>query len=289
VYGVASALLFAGLLGTASIFSRRGMEQASFFALLIISLVVAAPTFLAITMLTTGFANAPVDGLVYGALGAVTGSVLGRSLYFVGINYLGPGKSLSISATSPLYAALLAWLVLGESITTFVVVGTVAIVAGIATLSRDVRTQTDDEDYSLWVALFPLVGAVFAAASVIFRKMALSAGLVPIEAATVNFTVGLVVVAPFLGTRARGALRGIDRGALRNFVIASSLMALAFVFYFFGLRMTNASVFFPLIQTQPLMAVLLSAIFLGELEVITRWTALGSVIIVAGATLVVLG
>jgi drug/metabolite transporter (DMT)-like permease len=289
VYGIASAILFAALMGVASIFSRRGMEQASFFALLVVSLVVASPIFLAITFLTTGFANAPVDGVLLAAAGAVAGSVLGRSMYFLGINYLGPGKSLSINATSPLYAALLAWVVLEESITVFVIVGTVGIVLGIVTLSRDVRTQTNQEDHSLLVALFPLVGAIFAAVAVTLRKLALSAGLVPIEAATVNFTMGLVVVAPFMATRWRDSLVEIDREPLKNFVIASCLMAGAFVFYFVGLELTNASIFFPLIQTQPLMAVILSAIFLRDLEVISRWTALGSAIIVVGAALVVIG
>jgi drug/metabolite transporter (DMT)-like permease len=265
------------------------MEQASFFALLVVSLMVASPVFLVITLLTTGFVNAPIDGILFAAAGAVAGSVLGRSLYFLGINFLGPGKSLSINATSPLYAALLAWIVLEESITALVVVGTVGIVLGIVTLSRDVRTQTDRENYSLLVTLFPLVGAIFAAVAVTLRKLALSAGLVPIEAATVNFTTGLIVVAPLLATRWRGSLVEIDREPLRNFVVASGLMTVGFVFYFVGLELTNASVFFPLIQTQPLFAVLLSAVFLRDLEVITRWTALGSAVIVAGAALVVIG
>jgi drug/metabolite transporter (DMT)-like permease len=139
------------------------------FPLLVVSLVVASPIFLAITVLTTGFANAPLDGIVLAAAGAVVGSVLGRSLYFLGINYLGPGKSLSINATSPLSAALLAWIILEESITALVV-GTVGIVLGIVTLSRDVHTQTTQEDHSLPVALFPLVGAIFAAVAVTPQK-----------------------------------------------------------------------------------------------------------------------
>lgn len=47
--------------------------------------------------------------------------------------------------------------------------------------------------------------------------------------------------------------------------------------------------FFPLVQTQPLFAVLLSAVFLGRLEVITRWTVISSIIIVGGATLGIMG
>ena len=132
--GIAFAFLFAILMGTASVFSRRGLENGSFYAMLVISLAIGSPIFLSITAVTTGFANTPLDGVLYAAAGAVVGSVLGRSLYFLGINYLGPGKSLSITATSPLYAAGLAWIVLDETITALVVVGTLVIVVGIVGL-----------------------------------------------------------------------------------------------------------------------------------------------------------
>ena len=49
------------------------------------------------------------------------------------------------------------------------------------------------------------------------------------------------------------------------------------------------AVFFPLVQTQPLFAVVLSAVFLRQLEVVTRWTLLGSCITVGGAVLVIAG
>lgn len=287
--GVAFALLFAVMLGVASIFSRRGLENGSFLALLFFSLAIGALIFLLITAVTTRFAQAPVLGVVYAAVGALLGSVIGRSFYFLGIDYLGPGKSLSIYATSPLYAAVLAWIVLDESITPLVIVGTLAIVSGIVALSFDVRTETEQAGHSIWVLLFPAAGAVLASGAVTMRKLALDVGLVPIEAATVNMVVGFTAVSPLLLTRHRSAILDIDRDSRRNFVIASVIMALAFVFYFFGLRVAEASVFFPLIQTQPLFAVVLSAIFLRELEVITRWTAVGSLVIVLGAVLVILG
>lgn len=287
--GIGFALVFAALMGIASIYSRRGLSNASFYAMLVISLAIGAPIFLLLTALTTGFADTPLLGAVYAATGAVLGSVIGRSLYFLGINHLGPGKSLSITATAPLYGAVLAWVVLGETITSLVILGTVVIVVGIVTLSRDVRAQTERSDRSILVALYPLAGAIFLSIAITFRKLALTAGIAPIEAATINMVVGFLVVTPPLATGWREELVTIDRDALRNFVIASVIMALAFVFYFIGLELTNASIFFPLVQTQPLFAVVLSAVFLRNLEVISRWTVLGSTIIVTGAALVVLG
>ncbi|MGM0399596.1 MAG: DMT family transporter [Halobacteriota archaeon] len=287
--GPTLALCFALLMGFASIFSRRGLETGSFRALLVISLAVGSLVFLGITAVTTGFAETPLVGIVYAGIGAIVGSVAGRSLYFLGINYLGPGKSLSVSATSPLYAAILAWLVLDETITPLVVAGTVAIVVGIVVLSKDIRTQTAGERYSNWVVLYPLVAAVMLAMAVTLRKLALDTGIAPIEAGTVNMVVGLVVVLPLFATRWRREILDTDPTALRQFTIASTFMAVAFVLYFVGLQITDASIFFPLVQTQPLFALAFSAALLGNLEVISRWSVLGSIIIVAGAALVVLG
>lgn len=283
------ALFFALLLAVASIFSRRGLETGSYRVLLVVSLAIGASIFLTLTAFTTGFANTPLRGAIYAAVGAVLGSVVGRSLYFIGIDYLGPGKSLSISATSPLYAAVLAWTILDERISLLVIIGTIGVVLGIVVLSKDVRTQTETEDHSVAVVVYPLIGAAFAAMAVTFRKIALDTGLAPIEAGTINMVVGLLVVAPLFATRWRTELRRIDSGALWNFGIAGTVMAVAFISYFVGLRETSASVFFPLVQTQPLFAVIFSAVFLSRLEIITRWSLLGSSIIAGGAALVVLG
>jgi drug/metabolite transporter (DMT)-like permease len=287
--GPAYTLLFAFLLGVASIFSRRGLEQESFRALLIISLAVGSLLFLPMTALTTGFAETPLRGVAYAAMGAVIGSVVGRSMYFLWINYLGPGKSLSINATAPLYAAFLAWVILKETITPLVIAGTLGVILGIVVLSKDVRAETEGEDYSIAVVVYPLGAAVLAAIAVTFRKLALDVGIAPIEAATVNMVVGLLVVTPLFATRWRAEILDIERSALRNFVTASILMAAGFIFYFVGLRTTNASIFLPLVQTQPFFAVLASAAFLGRLDVITHWSVLGSSIIVGGAALVVIG
>ncbi|MFB6113205.1 MAG: DMT family transporter [Halodesulfurarchaeum sp.] len=287
--GVTFAILFAMLMGIASIFSRRGLESGSFVAMLFISLAVAAPIFVVIAFLTGGMAGTPLTGVVYAAAGALFGSVVGRAFYLLGINYLGPGKSLSIYATAPLYAAILSWAVLEERLTPLVILGTVAIVLGIVVLSKDVREETNRAGHSMHVMLYPAAGAVLASGAVTMRKLALDAGIRPLMAATVNMVVGFLAVSPLLATRYRSHILDLDQHARRNFLAASLVMASGFLVYFFGLRVANASVFFPLIQTQPLFAVVLSAVFLSDLEVVTRWTVAASGLVVVGAVLVILG
>lgn len=289
MFGVLLGLVTAGLFATASIFSRRGLEDASFDILLLTSLAVGTPVFLTLAILTTGFASTPLWGVLYVAVGAVLGSVVGRSFYFLGINYVGPGKSLSISATQPLYVALFAAVILGEAVTPLVAAGTVVLAVGVVAISRDLKAETDRTNRSTAVIVLPAVGAVFAAVAVIARKIALDLGIPPIEAGAVNMAVGLAVVAPPILVRRRNELRDMDRAPLRNFVIASLLMAIGFVSYFYGLRLTNASVFVPMTQTQPLFAVALSAAFLANLELLTRRSAVGAALVVSGAAMVVAG
>lgn len=287
--GVAFGLIFAFLMGVASIFSRLGLENGSAKALVVISLSISSPTFLIISYLTTGFSNTPALGVLFAGLSGVAGSVLGRVLYFLGINYLGPGKSLSIIATSPIYAGIFAWLFLGESITPLVLGGTIGIILGIVSISKDIRTQVSIDTHSPYVVFYPFAGAFLGAIAVILRKFALNVGTSPFEAASINMTAGLVLVTPLALTRWKSEVVQLNRTSLVNFFAASIIMTIGFAFYFVGLQSVQANVFFPLVQTQPLFAVVLSALFIRRLELISLWTVLGTTIIVVGAALIVVG
>lgn len=289
MFGPALGVTFALCLATASLFSRRGLERASFDVLLVTTLAVAAPLYVLLAAVTVGFDGMPRRGLALAAVGAVAGSVLGRSLYLLGIKFVGPGKSLSINAVSLPIAAVLSAVVLEERLTPLVVGGTLVITFGVVAIARDGRREADRAGRTRAVLFVPVVSACFIAGAVVIRKAALSAGLDPIHAGTVNMVVAVSVAGPVVVAYRGRSLLTVDRWALRQFLIASLLMAAGFVAYFIGLELTRANVFFPLVQTQPLFAVLLSAAVAGDLEVLSRWTAGGAVAVVAGAVLVVLG
>lgn len=280
--GIAFAVGFAALMGTASIFSRRGLERARPAFLLFISLTVASPLFLVFAWLTTDGPAAPdLVGLV--AVSGVVGSVAARALYFVAIKFVGPGKALSLIAISPLFVAVLSWAFLGEALTIGIALGTAAIVLGVVGLSRDSRAEIQRTAQSSIVLLIPICAALLIAVAVVIRKAALNAGIDPVLAGAVNMTAAWLVVAPVVLGRWRRALWAIDRRSLRDFVIASLLMAIGFVCYFVGLQRTPATVFFPLVQTQPIFAITLSVLLLGDLEVLTRRSVLSALGIVIGA------
>ncbi|WP_255197821.1 DMT family transporter [Halorarius litoreus] len=287
--GVGFAMLFALLMGTASIFSRRGLEHARPAFLLLTSLTVAAPIFFVLALLTTDVLAADPGLVALVAVSGVIGSAAARSLYFQAIKLVGPGKALSLAAVSPLFVAVLSAGVLGEPVTPLVALGTGVIVLGVAGLSRDSRAEVARTDHSPLVLLVPVGAALLIAVAVVVRKAALNGGIDPVLAGAVNMGTAWLVVAPVVAGRWGSDLRRIDPQALRQFTIASVLMAVGFLCYFIGLQRTPASVFFPLIQTQPVFAIGLSALFLGGLELLSPRSVLAAVGVVLGAVLITLG
>jgi len=82
------------------------------------------------------------------------------------------------------------------------------------------------------------------------------------------------------------SLRG-SGGALRWYVVAGIATTGAFVSYLLALEMTSVVVVMPILQTNPLLVTLLSAVFLPRrLERVTTRLVLAAFIIVIGATVV---
>jgi drug/metabolite transporter (DMT)-like permease len=285
--GVFAALSFAVLMAAASVFSRRGLQYAPFETMLFASLVVSAPVFVVLAVLA-GESPPPFGAAGLIAVSGVIGSAIARGLVFSSYEHIGPGKSISIVALSPMLVALLAASVLGETLTVGVGAGTVLVVAGVLVLVQESSVEVRDSSSSNLVLLLPVVAAVLISFSVVLRKVALNAGVGPLTAASINATTALVVVGPLLAARRGRAAVRTDLRAVRNFGIASVLMTVAFALYFLGLQVTPASSFFPIVHTQPLFGVTFSALYLGELERITPRTFAGASVVVAGAVLVTL-
>ena len=67
---------------------------------------------------------------IFAAVG-VFNFVLGRYLNFLSISHLGVARATPITASTPLFAAIMAVLLLGESLNALTVVGTALVLAGI--------------------------------------------------------------------------------------------------------------------------------------------------------------
>lgn len=277
-----SAITLAG----SQIYSRLGMQSTSpLMAALIVNAIVSLGG-LAISLYRGTLLTSSWEPILWYAAVGVVGPGIGRIALLIGIKRMGLGRSVTISSGTPLWSTLIAFILLGERPSFGVVMGTVAIVVGIALLSvQDDRSQ----NFRSWLQgtlIFPLVASVAYALPPIFAKMAYAHQATPaVGIATAFFMANVVLIAfksliPIMGTYE------IDRKAFLMLSIAGILNLLASVCLWTAILISSVSTTIPLSRTSPIMVVMFSYLFLGKQEIITRRVFIGAVFVVIGGVLI---
>ena len=182
--------------------------------------------------------------------------------------------------TAPLFSVAIALLFLGEPVVAGVIVGAILIVAGGAMLASE-RGRPED---------FRAVGLAFAAAATVLfatrdsliRRLGthashVSPGLAAL-ATILSGTVAVLIV--FLARR-----RSYESRAVRAFIPAGLLSGVSYLLLFSAFYRGRVSVISPLIATETLWGVGLSALLLRQ-ELVGRRLAFGAVLVVAGGVLI---
>ncbi len=212
---------------------------------------------------------------------------LARSLLFHGYQYLGLARSDVIAASMPLFAVLVAVLVVGEQPSLQAVMGTLLIVVGISVLSyrRDIEAR-----WSGWAILFPLGAALFFALRDVSVKVGLQMVPAPVAGAAVAATAAAVFVnLPYLLSRNRKNFI-LTRRSLTFFVLGGVFATLAYLSFFLALQGEMVSHVTPLMSIFPFFSVLLGYFFLQskEKERVTWRVLAGGVLVVGGALSILL-
>jgi drug/metabolite transporter (DMT)-like permease len=223
----------------------------------------------------------------------LTGTLLGRLCYFNGISLLGSSRTEPIKATQPLHGSVIAVVVLGETVTVLQLVGILLIVVGVGSISwetsRDPPAALSTEDAAKGV-LLGIGAAFFFGIEPIWAKIGLADGT-PVLVGLVFRMV--IAAAAFLGyLRARNQLpstESLTRANMRWYVAAGIANTLFLIAYYASLQTAPVTVVLPIVQTSPLLVVVLSGLFLPtRLERISWPLVVGAITVVAGAVLVTL-
>jgi drug/metabolite transporter (DMT)-like permease len=181
----------------------------------------------------------------------------------------------------------LAVALLGEAISMREVAGVVAIVLGGVALSRAIAgTSTPGGPLGLRAAGFPLIAGVsWACADVLSRAVLRDVGS-PIAGATISIAAALALWLVVVGC-VPGLRRAVRFGAVPTFACSGIAMGVATLFLFKALDTGKVSAVTPIIATQPLVVLVLSAIWLRHLERVHRLTVGAACLVAAGTTLLV--
>ena len=205
-----------------------------------------------------------------------------RFLTYAGIHYVGAAAGTTLRGAHPLFSISLAILFLGEPLNLLIVLGTIAIVAGVALISW--QGSKKQASFRWWHLAYPLSAAFLAGVSHPLRRYTLNLANEPLYLAAV---IGIVAL-PWLASAA--LLPGQkqkpvwDRRAMGPFVIAGSFETLGILLGILALSVGQVVVVSPIIATSPLWIVLGSWLFLRDIERLTARTVLGAACVVAGTT-----
>ena len=203
-----------------------------------------------------------------------------RFLTYAGIHYVGAAAGTTLRGAHPLFSTSLAILFLGEPLNLLIVLGTIAIVAGVALISwQGTKKQAS---FRWWHLAYPLSAAFLAGVSHPLRRYTLNLANEPLYLAALIGIVALPWLASATLLPGQKQKPVWDRRAMGPFVIAGSFETLGILLGILALSVGQVVVVSPIIATSPLWIVLGSWLFLRDIERLTARTVLGAACVVAG-------
>ncbi len=275
-------LLAAASYSTGAVFVRLGVRYSTVITAVILTQAVPTLIFGAILLLG-GTPPLMAQAIFFFIIAGLIGPALGSLCRVIGYTRLGLGRTAPVIGSAPIFAILMAVLLFNERPGFFLWLGVGLIVMGMGLLSGERRRGS----WRKRDLIFPLLGALLLAGSTNLRK----AGLNVIPSATLGVffstsaAVGALLISSLFFPQGKG-LR-IEREALRHFIPAGLFASLGHLFFFGALCEGSVSLVIPLFQAQPLLALLATHLFLGELESVSRHLLFAALMIVGGAVLVV--
>ena len=212
---------------------------------------------------------------------------LTRLLTYKGIDALGVAITDPIRATTPLFSAAMAIIFLGEKITLPIIIATFMIIAGITLLSwRQGSMKLTGSAVFLW---YPIIASALAGATQVARKFGLASVPHPFLAAAVTATSSFVVsVLTMWYVEKTQETWKMNRQCFWWFLAAGVTVSLSMVCIYYALDRGKVSAVIPVSSTGPFFSLILTALFLRDVERVTLRIVSSAAMIVSGVLLITL-
>lgn len=268
--------------GVSGVFLRRALQSANSLAAAVVSVTVTA-AFIWTLVLTT----IPLDRLwtwrvAPFLVAGVVAPGLARLSLFTGVARIGVARSSSLSASAPLFAIVLAIPFLGERPTSLLLVGTGCVAVGGMLLAY---RSPEDTSWRRRDMVFPLLAALGFGLRDNLSRWGLRDYAEPLAAAAAA-TVTSVAVMWLVGLLRRTQMR-LEPRALGYLAASGVAEATAYLTMWRALAQGEVSVVSPLVNSYPIFAVTLAALFLRDVETVTWRITLAAGLVVAGVALIV--
>jgi drug/metabolite transporter (DMT)-like permease len=221
-----------------------------------------------------------VSGLWPFALAGLLGPGLSQTLFTLAVRHAGPARASVTVGTAPLFAVAIALVFLDEPVVAVVLAGAVLVVAGGVLLVAERDRPTHVRRIGLVFALASTL--VFAVRDNLVRWLAVDTDVSPELAASATLGTGTLAITGVVLV----SQRRISAAPWRLFAPAGILFGLSYVCLFEAYYRGTVTVVSPLVATESLWGILLSAVFLHRVEIVGIRLVVGAALIVGGGVLV---
>jgi uncharacterized membrane protein len=282
-YALANAFLFA----LHNILTKKGLRYSNPATAVITSLLINIVFLWGVSILFVPLSSLTSASILIFVVVGFFQPGLTRLLTYKGIDALGVAITDPIRATTPLFSAMMAIVFLGEGITAPIIVATLMIMAGITLLSwRSGSMKLLGSAVYLW---YPIAASALAGASQVVRKFGLAAVPHPFLAAAVTASSSFVVsIATLWYVEKSQETWKMNRRCLGWFLAAGVTISLGMACIYYALDLGKVSVVIPISSTGPFFSLILTALFLRDVERVTLRIVLSAGMIIGGVVLLTL-
>jgi DME family drug/metabolite transporter len=273
-----------------TILMKKAIERTNPTSAMLVVTLVGSIIFLLISFFTIPLHYLKSEALLYFVIAGIFSPALVRWLYFISLDRIGPSVSSSILATGPAFTAIIAIVLLNETITLQISLGILTIIGGIVIFEWDMNNGPGFGNRNSKDLIFPLLSALFFSFAVVTRKMGLNILDSPIFGVAVGFITSMVIYSfvCLVSKKLRSSIT-IKKQDLPYFLTAGISLTAAWLTMFYALSYGDAIIVTPLASLHPLFVLVLSYFFLGKVEKITNGILVGVGVVVAGVLLITTG
>lgn len=207
---------------------------------------------------------------------------LTANLALAGIRRLGPTLASTLASTTPVFAAVFGIVLLGETLTWPLALGTAAIMAGVMTLTMGRRVTSARP---VWALALPVGAAALRSLAHALSKIGLESIPSPYFAGLVGFSVSATVaIAAHNSRRPRQPIPWRAPG-LGWFVAAGTIIGMSILSLNTALHLGQIVVVVPIVASSPLFTLLLSVLLFRK-EVLTGRIFLAVALVVPAVVLI---
>jgi drug/metabolite transporter (DMT)-like permease len=279
-YAFQAALCFS----IAHIFVRRGLVHSNAFTGSLISLGTSATIFWLLVLLFVPLSMLWTPAIVYFIAGGIFAPAIGQTLGYIGMERIGIARSTPIINTSPIFSSLFAVFFLGEVWLLRNIIGTCLVIVGIIILSLSKPTEGKWDKKGI---IFPVLGALAFGISTTLRKTGLMTVQVPALAAAVTVGTAFFVLLGIIYLRGGRQALKFNRQSSGWLFGAALVNTGAILSFFSALNLGKIVRVEPLVACNPLLTLILTGIFLRQLEKLTARVVFGALVTIIGTVLVV--